>query len=78
MSKKFKIKQKLLMTASANALKLATHYKDPMVSYLNRTTPSMCCNNKLPLLLRKAHNMLLPYRKWLELNFVQTLMSRQD
>jgi hypothetical protein len=73
----------LLMTASANALKMATHYKYQMLSYknlhrlTNRSTPEMLSNYKLALLLHKSNNYCLPEGEWIALNFMQTLMSRQ-
>ena len=75
--------KKLLLTASAKALKLATHFCDPMISYdnlhvtTNRATPSMYCDYKLSLLLYKTYNMQQPEEEWIIINFTQTLMSRQ-
>ena len=75
--------KRLLFIASANALKLANHYRDPMISYinlhkkLNRATPAMYCDYKLALMLYKTYNESLPESEWLELNYSQTLMSRQ-
>ena len=75
--------KKLLLSASAKALKLATHYCDPMISYDNlhaitkRATPNMYCNYKLALLLHKVYNQCQPEQEWIEMNFSQTLMSRQ-
>ena len=71
----------LLFTASANALKLANHYRDPMISYINlhiklkKATPDMYCNYKLALMLYKTHNDCLPESEWIALNFSQSLMS---
>ena len=76
--------KKLLLTASARALKLATHYRDPLISYKNlhvntkRATPDMYCDYKLSLLLYKTFNLCQPESEWTELNFCQTLMSRQS
>ena len=73
----------LLLTASAKALKMATHYKYPMMSYKNlhqltkRSTPDMYSKYKLALLLHKTYNCCLPEEEWIALNFMQTLMSRQ-
>ena len=73
----------LLMSASAKALKMATHYKYPMLSYenlhrlTNRSTPEMLSKYKLAIQLHKTYNCFLPEREWITLNFTQTLMSRQ-
>ena len=75
--------KKLLFTASSNALKLANHYRDPMLSYmnlhkkLNRATPEMYSDYKLAILLYKTYNEQQPESTWTCLNFSQTLMSRQ-
>ena len=76
--------KKLLLTASARALKLAIHYRDPLISFKNlhvntkRAPPDMYCDYKLSLLLYKTFNLCQPESEWTELNFCQTLMSRQS
>ena len=76
--------KKLLLTASSKALKMATHYCYPDISYKNlhvntkRATPNMYCDYKLSLLLYKTFNLCKPESEWTELNFCQTLMSRQS
>ena len=37
----------------------------------------MYCNYKLALLLHKVYNQCQPEHEWIEMNFSQTLMSRQ-
>ena len=75
--------KKQLFTASARALRLANHYRDPMISFQNlhkklkRATPEMYCDYKLALMLHKTYNDCIPESEWLELNCSQTLMSRQ-
>jgi hypothetical protein len=76
--------KKLLPTASAKALKLATHYCYPEISYDNlhvntkRATPNMYCDYKLSLLLYKTFNLCQPESECIALNFCQTLKSRQS
>jgi hypothetical protein len=80
------LKQKdksLLLTSSSNALKIATHFKYPFISYKNlhqitkRATPEMYCNYKLSLSLYKTLNHRLPNLEWIHLNFEQMTISRQ-
>ena len=75
--------KKQLFNASSRALRLANHYRDPMISFQNlhkklkRATPDMYCDYKLALMLHKTYNECTPESEWLELNYSQTLMSRQ-
>ena len=80
-----KIKDKqLLVSSSAKALKMATHYRDPMVSNHNihvntrRATPEMYSVYKLSLLLYKSFNLCIPMDEWTHLNFEQTFGTRQE
>ena len=72
-----------LLVASANACKLALHYPNEMISYLNlhsilkRATPEMICKYKLALQLFKKFNHKLPDYEWLILNFEQQFATRQ-
>ena len=76
--------KKLILSASANALKLANHYHDPFISYESlhvkskRASPVMYSEYKLALLLFKTYNLCYPEQEWIELNFNQSLMSRQS
>ena len=72
-----------LMTSSSYALKIATHFKFPFLSYknlhriTNRATPQMYCNYKLSLSLYKTFNNQFPNSEWIHLNVNQMNMSRQ-
>ena len=72
-----------VLVASANACKLALHYPNQMISYLNlhailkRATPEMFCNYKLALQLYKTFNRSLPHEEWINLNFEQQITTRQ-
>ena len=78
------ILHKQLMSASAKALKVALHYPDPMISYVNlhkmanRATPEMFLKYKMSLLLYRTFNNEIPETDWLSLNFDQILTSRQS
>ena len=73
----------LLLSTSAQALKMALHYNYPMISneYVHiltkRATPEMYCKYKLSLLLHKTFNTGKPFGEWANLNFNQTFGSRQ-
>ena len=75
--------QKQLLSASAKALRVAYHYPDPMIRYLNlhkmanRATPCMFIKYKLSLLLHRTLNHEIPENDWLSLNFDQIITSRQ-
>ena len=72
-----------LLSASANALKLCTTYYNDRTSFedlhkLNqRATPTQIMQYKHSLLLYKLYNRKEPIQEWVNLNFQQTLSSRQ-
>ena len=76
------IKQHLL-SASANALKLAQRYPDRMESFinihtnLNRATPEKFLLFKHAILLHKLFNTRTPSIEWVDLTFKQTYSQRQ-
>ena len=76
------IKQHLL-SASANALKLAQRYPDRMESFinihtnLNRATPEKLLLFKHAILLHKLFNTRTPNIEWVDLAFKQTYSQRQ-
>ena len=76
------IKQTLL-AASARAIRVAFHYPDTNISYIElhnmakRATPEMFRRYKLALLLHRTFNEQIPVQDWLSLNFYQSNMSRQ-
>jgi hypothetical protein len=43
-----------------------------------RATPNKYCKYKTAILLYKNFNNQIPYEEWLELNFLQINMSRQN
>ena len=67
----------------SNALKLAIHYSDPLISHAryhkitSRATPQMYSDFKLALLQYKTFNNRSPETEWVELNFAQSFSSRQ-
>ena len=69
--------------ASAKALQLCNHYRDPMTSYhelhklTNRATPAMYSNCKCALLLHKMYSGTKWNNEWLHLNFNEINTSRQ-
>ena len=75
--------KKLLMSASANALKLCNNFYDPTVSYLElhringRALPSNFCLYRHSLLLYKLCNNSSTTKDWLDLNFQIITTSRQ-
>ena len=77
------IDKKLLLTTSSNAIKLALHYPDPSISFINlhkmsnRATPEMMSTYKLALLLHKIYNDSIPNVEWQHLNHNQYFTSRQ-
>ena len=75
--------KKLLLSASANALKLCNTFYDPSVSYLelhrihNRALPNNFCLYRHSLLLYKLFNNFSTSKDWLDLNFQIVNTSRQ-
>ena len=75
--------KKLLLSASANALKLCNNFYDPSLSYLElhrihkRALPNNFCLYRHSLLLYKLFNNISPTRDWLDLNFQIVNTSRQ-
>ena len=73
----------MLLSASANALKLCNVFYDPRVSYIdlhklnNRALPSKFCLYRHCLLLHKVFNDFIPKRDWIDLNFQMINTSRQ-
>ena len=76
------IKQHLL-SASANALKLAQRHPDRMESFINihcnmnRATLEKLLTFKHAVLLHKLYNDQSPSFDWVDLNFKQTFTTRQ-
>ena len=72
-----------LLSASANALKLAQRHTDLMESFinvhknLNRATPDGILMFKHAVLLHKLFNNQTPTMEWADLHFKQTFNSRQ-
>ena len=75
--------KRMLLSASANALKLCNVFYDPHVSYIdlhklnNRALPSKFCLYRHCLLLHKVFNDFIPKRDWIDLNFQMINTSRQ-
>ena len=75
--------KKMLLSASANALKLCNVFYDPSVSYIDlhtlhkRALPSKFCLYRHCLLLHKVFNDSIPKRDWTDLNFQMINTSRQ-
>ena len=79
---KEKFKQ-MLLSASARAIRVAYHYPDINISFLNlhsmakRATPEKFRQYKLALQLYRTFNERIPENDWLTLNFYQSYNSRQ-
>lgn len=75
--------KKLLLSASACALKLCNTFYDPSISYLNlhkihkRATPNEYCIYRHSLTLYKLVNNHIPKLDWISLNFQILTNSRQ-
>jgi hypothetical protein len=75
--------KKLLLSASANALKLCNATHDPNISYVDlhklhkRALPSKFCTYRHCLLLFKVFNNVILKKDWLDLNFQMINTSRQ-
>ena len=75
--------KKMLLSASANALKICNVIYDPSVSYIDlhklhkRALPSQFCIYRHCLLLHKVFNDSIPKVDWLDLNFQMVNTSRQ-
>ena len=75
--------KQLLLSASAKAIRVAFHYPDTGISFLQlhkmakRATPEMFRKYKLALLLHRTFNEKIPLNDWLSLNFYQSNSSRQ-
>ena len=75
--------KKLLLSASANALKLCNNFYDPSLSYLDlhrihkRALPNNFCLYRHSLLLYKLFNNISTTRDWLDLNF-QIINTRRQ
>jgi hypothetical protein len=74
--------KRMLLSASANALKLCNVFYDPSVSYINlhklhkRALPSKFCLYRHCILLHKVFNDSIPKRDWVDLNFQMINTSR--
>ncbi len=75
--------KKLLLSASANALKLCNAFYNPRISYVDlhklhkRALPNNFCTYRHCLLLFKVINNKTSKRHWLDLNFQMLNTSRQ-
>ena len=75
--------KRMLLSASANALKLCNSYFDPTISYIDlhmlhkRALPSKFCFYRHCLLLYRVFNNSIPKADWLDLNFKMIHTSRQ-
>ena len=75
--------KQMLLSASANALKISQKHPDRMESFVNihqnckRALPNQMIEYKHLILLHKLYNEKSPVTDWLELNFNQVLTSRQ-
>ncbi len=73
----------MLLSASANALKLCNAFYDSFFSYIDlhklhkRALPSKFCICRHCLLLHKVFNDSIPKNDWLDLNFQIINTSRQ-
>ena len=82
-SLKPQIKQ-LILSASANALKLSQKHPDQMESFLSihlrakRATPEKLMTYKHAILLHKLYNTQTPKLEWVDLHFKQTLNPRHS
>ena len=75
--------KKLLLSASANALKLTQVVPDRMQSFISihieckRALPDQMMMYKHSIMLHKLYNTQLPETEWIALNFQQILTTRQ-
>ena len=75
--------KQLLMSASANALKITQRTLNPFESFIDvhksckRATPNQMVIYKQAILLHTLYNKCLPQADWMDLNFNQILTSRQ-
>ena len=75
--------KRMLLSASANALKLCNSNYDPNISYIDlhilhkRALPNRFCFYRHCLLLFKVFNTSIPEKDWLDLNFKMIHTSRQ-
>ena len=75
--------KRMLLSASANALKLCNLYYDPTISYIDlhtlhkRALPTKFCFYRHCLLLYRVFNNSIPEKDWLDLNFKMICTSRQ-
>ena len=75
--------KRMLISASANALKLCNPIFDPTISHVDlhklhkRALPSKFCLYRHCLLLYKVFNNAIPKKDWLDLNFKIIHTSRQ-
>ena len=75
--------KKMLLSASANALKLCNKYHDPSISYVDlhsihrRALPNNFCLYRHSLLLYRLFNSAIPKNDWIDLNFQTISTSRQ-
>ena len=75
--------KRMLMSASASALKLCNPFPDPTISFIElhklhkRALPSQFCVYRHCLLLYKVYNSYIPKKDWLDLNFKMIHTSRQ-
>jgi hypothetical protein len=73
----------VLMSTSANALKLTIHYQKKLISHFNLhcitniATPSMFSKCKLALTIYKIYNLFCPLDEWIQLNLNHVFTSRQ-
>jgi hypothetical protein len=76
--------KQLLLSASANALKLSQRTPDVFESYINihkscnRASPEQMVVYKHAIILHKLYNNQQPHRDWIEINFNQVFTSRQS
>ena len=76
--------KKLLISASANALKVCNKFHDFTISYLDlhklhaRALPNNYCRYRHCLLLYKLYNNCSPTKDWIDLNFQMITTSRQN
>ena len=72
-----------MFAASANALKMCQHYRNPMTSFIDlhkmtgRATPLMISDYNCALQLFKTFNEFTPIDEWIYLNLDQVNTSRQ-
>ena len=75
--------KQLLLSASANALKISQKVPNPFESFINvhksckRATPNQMMQFKHAIILHNLYSINLPQADWLDLNFNQILTSRQ-